>query len=110
MSFPPPHIANPNALFFVTLSSHSWVHPKDQPPAPPEGCDGWKAIHHADHGYIYENPVTGETIWPSFPGTPTLPAAPAGWTIHPHAENGQYYHNAASGETSWTRPADLVMK
>ena len=108
-----------NVLYYHNESTGAtlWEHPhdvmatqEDQPPAPPEGCDGWKAIHHADHGYIYENPVTGETIWPSFPGTPTLPAAPAGWTIHPHAENGQYYHNAASGETSWTRPADLVMK
>ena len=41
---PPPHIANPNALFFATLSSHSWVHPKDirEPVHDPSLPAGWE--------------------------------------------------------------------
>ena len=44
MSVPPPHIANPNALFFATLSSHSWVHPKDirEPVHDPSLPAGWE--------------------------------------------------------------------
>jgi len=69
--------------------------------APPEG---WNMYSHDDHGQFYRNPLTGETMWPSFPGAPTLPKAPEGWEVHPHAEHGQYYYNPVTNETVWTRP------
>ena len=75
--------------------------PEGTSAGPPEG---WNVYPHDDHGQFYENPLTGETMWPSFPGAPTLPRAPKGWEVHPHAEHGQYYHNPVTKQTLWTRP------
>ena len=75
--------------------------PEGTSAGPPEG---WNVYPHDDHGQVYKNPLTGETMWPSFPGAPTLPRAPEGWEVHPHAEHGQYYHNPVTKQTLWTRP------
>ena len=67
---------------------------------PPEG---WNVLT-GDHGQFYENPRTGETMWPFFPGSPTLPRAPEGWEVHPHDEGGHYFHNPATKKSQWDHP------